>query len=181
VEKLADYIVVTEPLLSKATLTGILAVTEGIEWRVPKHQGYDRTCTSFPLSLAVSGGYPLPQGRLDAVRQADHTLVKVTRQALRRYGEKYPIHTQSDSGFDILRYETGQRIDSHVDDDAPRVLAMSIALNDSYSGGEFQFWQRETIRLTAGCAIMFPPNFMYPHQILPVTAGTRYAMITWFV
>jgi hypothetical protein len=181
VEKLADYIVVTEPLLSKAALADILAVTEGVAWRIPKNQGYDRSCTTFPLSAAVEGGYPLPPGRLGAAKQADLSLVAATHKALRCYREKYRVHTRSDEGFDILRYETGQRIDSHVDDDTPRVLSMSIALNDAYSGGEFQFWQRQTIRLTAGCAIMFPPTFMYPHQILPVTAGTRYSMITWFV
>jgi hypothetical protein len=178
---LADYIVVSEPLLTPAQLKEVLAVTEGVEWRVPKNQGYDRSCTTFPLSAAVEGGYPLPPGRLGAAREADLSLVTATHKALRCYREKYRVHTRSDEGFDILRYEKGQRIDTHVDDDKPRVLSMSIALNDEYKGGEFRFWGTETIKPPAGCAIMFPANFMYPHQILPVTAGTRYSMITWFV
>lgn len=64
----------------------------------------------------------------------------------------------------------------------PRVLSMSIGLNDDYEGGEFKFWDDgEPFRLPAGCALMFPPNFMYPHQVLPVASGVRYSMITWFL
>ena len=36
-------------------------------------------------------------------------------------------------------------------------------------------------KLDKGDAIMFPSNFMYPHEIMPVTKGTRYSAITWFI
>ncbi len=179
---LSEYIVVTEPLLSKETLADILRTADGIKWRVPSTDGsYKRTCTTFPLSAAVIGKYPIPKGRLDRVKWADKTLVAATLKALRIYKGMHPkMFTRTDSGFDILRYETGQFISEHVDDSVPRVLSMSLALNDEYTGGEFQFWKNDTIQLPAGCAIMFPPNFMFPHEVLPVTSGTRYSMITWF-
>jgi prolyl 4-hydroxylase len=62
----------------------------------------------------------------------------------------------------------------------PRVLSMSMMLNNEYTGGEFLFWKSLSIPVPAGCAIMFPANFMFPHEVLPITSGTRYAMITWF-
>ena len=39
----------------------------------------------------------------------------------------------------------------------------------------------DSIKLKKGDAIMFPSNFMYPHEIMPVTQGTRYSIITWFI
>ena len=30
-----------------------------------------------------------------------------------------------------------------------------------------------------GSAVCFPSNFTFPHEILPVTKGTRYALVTW--
>lgn len=179
---LSDFIVVTEPLLPKDTLADILRVTEGIKWRIPPKDGdYVRTCTTFPLSAAAAGKYPIPKGRSDRVKWADKTLVGATLQALRIYKAKHPkLFTRTDCGFDILRYETGQFIGDHVDDREPRVLAMSLGLNDDYTGGDFSFWKDTTIHLPAGCAVMFPPNFMFPHEILPVKSGTRYSMITWF-
>lgn len=179
---LSDFIVVTEPLLSKGMLDKILATTEGIKWRVPPSDGdYKRTCTTFPLSAAAAGKYPIPKGSAERVKWADKTLVGATLQALRIYKAKHPkIYTRTDCGFDILRYEKGQFIGDHVDDREPRVLAMSLGLNDDYTGGDFSFWKGEAVRLPAGCAIMFPPNFMFPHEVLPVTSGTRYSMITWF-
>ena len=32
-----------------------------------------------------------------------------------------------------------------------------------------------------GSAIIFPSNFMYPHEIMPVKSGTRFSIITWVV
>jgi hypothetical protein len=182
-DKLSDYIVVTEPLLSKETSSEILAVTEGIEWRRPEiYKGIERTCMSFPVSSACVGNYPVPEGRLDRVKWADQTLLSAAQKALRIYQKRHPrVYTRSDSGFDILRYEKGQFIGDHADDNVPRVLSMSVALNDDYTGGDFMFWSKQVIRVPDGCAIMFPPNFMYPHEILPVVSGTRYSMITWFI
>lgn len=184
---LADFIVVTEPLLDTLQLKEIIAVTDGVEWRTPPDSpDYpERTCTTFPLSAAVGGNYPCPPDKLAMVKRADDVLLDASLRALNIYKTKFPLVTRQDCGFDILRYETGQFIGVHRDDMVPRVLSMSIALNGDgdgdYAGGEFKFWDDgEPFRLPAGCALMFPPSFMYPHEILPVTSGIRYSMITWF-
>ena len=60
-------------------------------------------------------------------------------------------------------------------------ISLSFSLNDDYAGGEFAFFNRETkIKTRPGSVILFPSNFMYPHEIMPVTKGTRYSIITWF-
>ena len=47
--------------------------------------------------------------------------------------------------------------------------------------GEFAFFNRELkYKLNQGDVIMFPSTFMYPHEIMPITKGTRYSIITWF-
>lgn len=182
---LTEYILITDPLLTREPLDEILAIMDGVEWRVPddSHRTtYFRTCTTFPISAALTGGF-LPPDRIDRAKRVDETLLAAAHTALRLYKTRWPVYTVADQGFDILRYETGQFIDVHVDDQTPRALSMSIALNDDYTGGEFRFWKEEssTFRVPMGSAIMFPPTFMFPHQILPVTSGTRYSMIAWFI
>ena len=63
----------------------------------------------------------------------------------------------------------------------PRAISCSMHLNDAYEGGEFAFFDRQLqYRLNAGDVLMFPSNFMYPHEVMPITKGTRYSIITWF-
>lgn len=171
-------------MLNPPAMKEILSATDGVEWRVPEASpDYpQRTCTTFPISAAVGGNYPLAPEKVELAKKADHILLDAVLRALRLYQSKHPLTSRQDSGFDILRYEPGQFIGVHRDDMVPRVLSMSIGLNDDYEGGEFKFWDDgEPFRLPAGCALMFPPNFMYPHQVLPVASGVRYSMITWFL
>lgn len=89
---------------------------------------------------------------------------------------------RTDSGYDLLRYKTGGFFKQHTDSylEQPRALAMSINLNDDYKGGSLAFFDEEvTIKGGLGSVIIFPANYMYPHQIMEVTKGTRYAIVTW--
>ena len=103
-------------------------------------------------------------------------------------------HFMSDiSHFDAFQYtkynSKGQHYNWHLDsggtyNNFERKISASIMLTDpdEYEGGEFAFFDREIIiRAAAGSAIMFPSNFMYPHEIMSVTKGTRYSIITWLV
>jgi len=105
--------------------------------------------------------------------------------AVGRYKENFDhCRIEEDSGYELLRYKTGQFYTQHVDSfkDRPRAISCSLALNDDYEGGEFGFFDRElVIRAPKGGAVFFPSNFMYPHEIIPVTKGTRYSIITWLI
>ena len=68
-----------------------------------------------------------------------------------------------------------------------RKLSMTILLNGNYRGGEFQFASYNKLEnkvetpdfKNAGSIIVFP-SFM-EHQVVPVTKGTRYSLVAWFV
>ena len=68
-----------------------------------------------------------------------------------------------------------------------RKLSMTILLNENYQGGEFQFGRFDNLKHditspkfnNAGSVIVFP-SFI-EHQVAPVTKGTRYSLVAWFL
>ena len=123
-------------------------------------------------------------------------------RAIEHAGWNYDI-TAVES-MQITRYKPGSFYGWHVDGSSDclsvynnpdnkflhgkvRKLSMTILLNGNYKGGEFQFAQyrkMENIVETpdfknAGSIIVFP-SFI-EHQVLPVTKGTRYSLVAWFV
>lgn len=122
---------------------------------------------------------------LEARRKVDQLIFEGASNAIRKYNELFPeAKIVEDSGYQLLRYSEGFFYKQHTDSfkQQPRAVSCSFALNDDFEGGEFAFFDNEfRYRLKKGSVIMFPSNFMYPHEILPVTKGTRYAIITWFI
>ena len=51
-------------------------------------------------------------------------------------------------------------------------------LNEDYEGSEFHCRGKE-IKLKTGDILMFPSNFMYPHEVTECTKGTRYSFVSW--
>ena len=64
-----------------------------------------------------------------------------------------------------------------------RKLSMSIILNSSFEGGDFEMRElkeeRKIPRLEEGSVIVFP-SFI-EHRVAPVTKGIRYSLVAWFV
>ncbi len=65
-----------------------------------------------------------------------------------------------------------------------RKLSMSILLNSDFEGGEFEISLDEAskdndMKLDKGSIIVFP-SFI-EHRVKPVTKGTRYSLVCWFV
>lgn len=98
----------------------------------------------------------------------------------------YPLfHIQSDSGYTLLKYDEGDfykiHTDQDLDKDKPRIISCVACLNGDYNGGEFSFLnKKKTFKLKKGSVLMFPSNFMFSHEVLPITSGTRYSIVTWF-
>jgi predicted 2-oxoglutarate/Fe(II)-dependent dioxygenase YbiX len=84
----------------------------------------------------------------------DGRLFKEQAININKYAEEFSnVSVEQDTGYGLLKYE----------------------------GGEFSFFGKEhIIKASKGDVIMFPSNFVYRHEVLPVTKGTRYAIITWF-
>lgn len=86
------------------------------------------------------------------------------------------------------KYKVGTLMRPHVDHihsifDGVRkgVPTLSIVgvLNNDYSGGEFKFFGDYELPLTTGDILIFPSNFMYPHEVCEVTQGERYSFVSW--
>jgi predicted 2-oxoglutarate/Fe(II)-dependent dioxygenase YbiX len=121
----------------------------------------------------------------EQIRQKiDSDLFTCIQKALHSYSEMMPrLVIKEDTGYELWRYKAGQFYREHTDDfpGIPRIVSCSLMLNDDYEGGEFAFFNG-TVRYVPkkGSALMFPSCFLYPHEIMPVTKGTRHSIVTWF-
>jgi Rps23 Pro-64 3,4-dihydroxylase Tpa1-like proline 4-hydroxylase len=121
----------------------------------------------------------------DYRKQLDSEIYDRVSYAVAKYSEIHPdFFIDVDTGYELLRYDEGNFYKKHTDSfkEQQRSISCSIHLNDDYYGGEFAFFDKDLIiRASAGSVVMFPSNFMFPHEIMPVTQGTRYSIITWLV
>jgi predicted 2-oxoglutarate/Fe(II)-dependent dioxygenase YbiX len=86
---------------------------------------------------------------------------------------KYPVGTEM-----VLHCDHIQSLFDGQRKGVP-ILTVLGALNDGYEGGELVMWQDTVINLKAGSVMVFPSNFMYPHEVKLVTKGTRYSFVSW--
>lgn len=183
--KLEEFIVVLDGVFTPNLCDAIIAeYGDGDDWvQTEIRSGVD---TSIRSAMTIGMSHQGVMEKNYAVRRKlDAYAFASVSKAIQTYNARFPYClVESDSGYDILRYEPGQFYKEHVDSckQNPRSVSCSIALNDDYDGGEFAFFGGEIKKkLPKGSALLFPSTFMYPHEILPVTRGTRYSIITWFI
>jgi Rps23 Pro-64 3,4-dihydroxylase Tpa1-like proline 4-hydroxylase len=125
------------------------------------------------------------QENFEIRKKIDEDFYVCASNAINEYRKLFPdVASEIDTGYDLLRYKEGQFYVQHTDSfkGQQRSVSCSFLLNENYDGGEFAFFDREIIiKGGKGSIIMFPSNFMFPHEIMPVTSGTRYSIITWYV
>lgn len=82
----------------------------------------------------------------------------------------------------LLRYGKEQKFHDHIDDHPlfTRRISLTYYLNDDYEGGDVEF-KRHGLRFKANKndLLIFPSNFIYNHQVHPVTSGLRYVTVQW--
>jgi len=180
-----DYIVTFDGVITHALCDAILAEYKDSEdWiaaiTISGKSDEERQCFNIGISFES-----IIKKNLKVRAKLDKYIFTSAGLAIKKYNEKFDnCEVQEDSGYELLRYKEGQFYTTHTDSfkDRPRAVSCSFALNDGYEGGEFAFFDRELVyKLKKGSCIMFPSNFMYPHEIMPVTSGTRYSIVTWFV
>jgi predicted 2-oxoglutarate/Fe(II)-dependent dioxygenase YbiX len=184
--RLQDYIIVVENAISNSLCDSILEEFKNEEEWVKTSVGGGRIDEKIRTAETIVISYPYVIEKNLKVRQNLDKYVFISAGlAIRKYNEKFPLaKIEEDSGYELLRYKENQFYIQHTDSfkARPRAVSCSFALNDNYEGGEFAFFDRELkYKLKKGSCIMFPSNFMYPHEIMPVTKGTRYSVITWFI
>ena len=181
-----DYIVVFENVMTHFLCDAILEEFNTEEEWQKTVVGTGRVDDKIRTAETVVISYPHVIEKNSKVRQKlDKYVFASAGLAIKKYNEIFPLACiEEDSGYELLRYKEGQFYTKHTDSfkARPRAVSCSFMLSDDYEGGEFAFFNREKIiKASKGSAIMFPSNFMYPHEIMPVTKGTRYSIITWFI
>jgi hypothetical protein len=182
---LKDYIYVVNNALSDKLCDSILDEYKNsedwVETKVPG--GVDksiRNCEVIGISWPI-----IMEKNLTVRKDLDSKIYESASKCIEAYKKNFPYCSiEEDSGYDLLRYGEGCFYIEHIDSfkARPRAVSCSFILNDDFEGGEFAFFDQEfKYKLKKGDALMFPSNFMYPHEIMEVTKGTRYSIITWFV
>jgi hypothetical protein len=98
------------------------------------------------------------------------------------YKNAYGIRTDWHDTYGILKYGVGQKFTNHIDDhpDYHRRISTVYYINEDYEGGEIIFPRFDvSVKPKANQMIIFPSTYVYNHSVLPVTDGTRYAVVSW--
>ena len=106
--------------------------------------------------------------------------------ALQVYRDKFPTIIVNDIiDIQCLRYPEGGHYQLHTDDhpSVSRTLSFIFRLNNDYEGGTLrwevngkEFFKSET---KPNSMLMWPSFFMFPHQVEPVSKGTRWSVVAW--
>jgi len=85
------------------------------------------------------------------------------------------------------KYEVGNTMREHYDHihsifdgkmKGVPIVSIVANLNEDYEGAEF-YCRGKEIPLKTGDILLFPSNFMYPHEVKEATKGTRYSFVSW--
>ena len=115
--------------------------------------------------------------------------------ALKDYQEKYRTqHENTGPSFiqhivkgRFNKYTPGTKMREHYDHihdlfdghlKGIPILSIVALFNDDYEGGQFMIRGGE-VKLTPGDILVFPSNFMYPHQVKDITKGVRFSFVSW--
>lgn len=184
-KSLQEYIVVIQNIIPDELCDAVLAEYQNCNDWINAVTGSGenlkvRNCMTIGLSFSS-----VIEKNFEVRQSIDKELFLYATKAIHEYRNKFSdCKIERDYGYDLLKYSEGEFYIQHTDSflGRPSAVSCSFALNDEYVGGEFAFFDRELVyKLKKGSCIMFPSNFMYPHEIMPVTSGQRYSIVTWFV
>ena len=141
-----------------------------------------------------------PTKELDVMPCTKEQQQKITPylvEALNKYQEKHSVPGQKTPGpwlskfspIRFNRYPVGTMMREHYDHihsifdgQMKGVPLVSIVanLNEDYEGSEF-YCRGEKIELKTGDILLFPSNFMFPHEVRTVTEGERWSVVSWLM
>lgn len=166
---------------------------EKIEGKLYSKGGYeydpDINGKDYPLRFSENiDSVPFTQSLVQLIYDAAVNYCKVFPTAIECITE----HKQ----FHYIRYSKNARMGSHSDCSASyknnsievlsnsainNTLSTSIILNNDFCGGEFEFpILGVDIKMDAGDALIYPSNFIGCHGVKEVTAGYRWAFLSFF-
>jgi len=159
--------------------------TTGYAWQ-PAYVGYKqlmpeyRDCNDFKFKKTdIENDKSQVSLNLQSLWQ---DLYDVKLPAVQDYSRMYNINNLKYwEAFNFIKYGPGQHFMEHHDHGFSYNCTVSLVsyVNDDYEGGELYFRLQDLkVKPEAGDLFIFPSNFMYPHQAMPVTSGTKYSIVT---
>lgn len=179
-----DYIFKIDDFLDQETCKHIVKKIKKLPWE--KHSYYDsinNTYESYDNELSVIHGSQIPEANI---------INEKLSYALKIYLNKLNFDWyNSFTGYQPIRfnrYDKNTVMKLHCDHihslfdgtiKGVPVLTMLGCLNNNYKGGELIMFDQEVIELKAGNLLLFPSNFLFPHEVKPVLLGTRFSYVSW--
>jgi hypothetical protein len=180
-EHLADYVKLYQ-FLDQEFCTNTVNYIDALTWR--KHSYYDYGSDRFQsfdddLSISTQAN-PFKT-------MIQHKLWAPIKQYVQELNMPWFDSWNGVSDIRFNKYSTGTNMKLHCDHiqtlfDGQRkgipTLTILGLLNNDFSGGELELCG-EIVPIGVGDVVVFPSNFMYPHQVHTVTSGTRFSYVSW--
>jgi len=153
-------------------------------------------------AVSAAGGNLLVKNNREMASDQQYVeLVKIVETAVRRNIElNTMVFPRAITRTIFSRYDEGMAYGTHVDSAVIGFLKQANAFGtfgqnylrtdfsmtiflaepDTYGGGELSFgspWGERQYKLLPGCAVFYPTGI--PHEVRPVTYGTRLAAVLW--
>lgn len=143
------------------------------------HSEVDPACVTFLREYGRVQQYHIEDKQLLESLDA-----KLARRIMPEIVKAFESQATQREGLVISRYDSGEggMLQPHRDCSSPetahRRFTLTVALNDDFVGGELRFreYGDQTYRLPIGTAALFTCALM--HEVLPVTSGSRFALVT---
>lgn len=181
---LKDYIKVYKDFLSSSECKAVIKKLKKETWG--SHSYYDaRANSSYQYENELFVTSPINDPFFDEINNKLWNLISIYIGGLNF------SHYTAWSGYSLIRfnrYDVGSEMRKHCDHiqslfdgDRKGIPTLTIlgSLNNNYKGGELLMFDEQITELKEGEVMIFPSNFLYPHQIKPVTKGTRYSFVSW--
>ena len=159
-----------------------------IDWsRSTTGDNADNTESEYRSSLEAPIGNLLNPDLVESMKELGDSYVEIFSsidKCIWDYREAYDLKLNGVDGMGLLKYENNAQYHSHHDHSSKnsRVLSLVACFGEDFDGGELEFpYFNKTIKLEKNSLILFPSNFPYTHIAHPVTNGTKYSMVMWFV
>ena len=185
-QNLMDYVKVYENFIDEETRAGVIEEIKDINWQM--HHFYEAGSgrnVQFENELDI--GYSLGAYGQKVQDQIWFAIQRYVVQDMAFCSDWY-ASWQGYSQVRFNKYDETTKMKLHCDHihslfDGYRkgipILTVLGALNDGYEGGEFMMFGDKQVEMPAGSVLVFPSNFLYPHEVKPVKSGTRYSYVSW--
>jgi hypothetical protein len=120
---------------------------------------------------------------LDSLDISKEKIRPIIYDCIKKYCNYYDVDVLADEGLSLLKYESYDKYEFHVDEGPGknRIVSCLIYLNPGeYEGGGTTFKHfNYTINPLAPSLVLFPSNYPYLHAADPVSKGKKYIVVTW--